>query len=52
MKVITKDHREYNDCKLVDFTHGNEEHENDVLIILSTDVIEFEEINNIAYIKY
>jgi hypothetical protein len=51
MKVITKDHRQL-DCKLIDFTHGNEDHENDVLIILSTDIVEFEEITNIAYIKY
>ena len=51
MELITKDHRKYH-CKLVDFTHGNETHENEVEIKLTDDTVEYEELTNIAYINY
>ena len=52
MKLVTKEPcvREY-DCKFVDFTHNNREHENDVEITLWDDTVEYEELINVAYIK-
>lgn len=52
MKLVTKEPyaREY-DCKLVDFTHNESEHENEVQIVMWDDTVEYEESNNISYIK-
>jgi hypothetical protein len=52
MKLVTKEPyvREY-DCKFVDFTHNNTEHENDVEITLWDYTVEYEESTNVAYIK-
>ena len=52
MKLVTKEPyiREY-DCKFVDFTHNESEHENEVQIVMWDDTIEYEESTNVAYIK-
>jgi hypothetical protein len=42
--------REYN-CKVIDFTHCEPEHESEVQIVMWDGTIEYEEIVNIAYIK-
>ena len=52
MKLVTKEPyvREYN-CKFVDFTHDELEHENEVKIVMWDDTVEYEESTNVAYIK-
>lgn len=51
MKLVTKGfHAKEYDCKLIDYIHGEPEHENEVQILLYDNTIQYEELTNIGYI--